>query len=273
MSGEVELSKTERMTIRLCEFINEHPSAKALQAGFLRHFGAMWVNAATHNLMNVYGTENLHEVDASRGVLLCSNHRSFFDMYVVSGVMFRMDLPWFDKIYFPVRSTFFYESWKGFFVNMVMGGGGMYPPIFRERAKQSLNNESLSTMIRLLTQPGTVIGMHPEGTRGKGDDCYQLLKAQPGVGRVALRSGATVLPIFVNGLGNDLPKQIASNFTKVKGDPISIVFGKPVDLSDFAAEKPRWTVDKRAADRIMEAISALGDLDRQYRSELMGLAS
>mgnify|MGYP001480307136 CR=1 FL=1 len=35
-------------------------------------------------------------------------------------------------------------------------------------------------------QPGTVVGLHPEGTRGKGPDPYTFLPAQPGVGKLAL---------------------------------------------------------------------------------------
>ena len=38
---------------------------------------------------------------------------------------------------------------------------------------------------------GTVMGLHPEGTRGKGADPYTFLPAQPGVGRIAL--GATLI--------------------------------------------------------------------------------
>ena len=45
---------------------------------------------------------------------------------------------------------------------------------------------ALEKMVEIVKQPGNVLGMHPEGTRGKGDDPYTFLPAQPGVGKLAL---------------------------------------------------------------------------------------
>jgi len=60
----------------------------------------------------------------------------------------------------------------------------MYPPIFRERSRAALNLVGLDELAWLLRRGGTFLGIHPEGTRGKGDDPYTLLPAQPGVGRI-----------------------------------------------------------------------------------------
>jgi 1-acyl-sn-glycerol-3-phosphate acyltransferase len=54
-----------------------------------RHIGSFWIYVATYNLMNVFGIENVENSDASRPLILVANHRSFFDMYTVSSVMFR----------------------------------------------------------------------------------------------------------------------------------------------------------------------------------------
>src|SRR6185436_13435431 len=65
---------------------------------------------------------------------------------------------------------------------------------------------------RVLTElarvgPGNIIGFHPEGTRNKSDDPYSFLPAQPGVGKLILASRPQVIPVFIAGLCNDLPRQ------------------------------------------------------------------
>jgi 1-acyl-sn-glycerol-3-phosphate acyltransferase len=254
------LSRIERWTLEFCRAINERPLPKEMQRLFLKHLGSNWVTLFTRNLLAVSGLERLYAIRPERGVLLCANHRSFFDLYVIAAVMWKADLPWNRRHFYPVRSTFFYESLAGLGVNLIMGGGSMYPPIFRETSKSEVTQLSLETVIGHLQQPGVVVGVHPEGTRGKGPDPYELLPAQPGVGQMALQSGATVLPVWVSGLGNDLPAQIISNFRtgKERGDPITVAFGEPVDLSRFAGKKYRLAVYKRASDQILEDIRQLG---------------
>ncbi len=79
-------------------------------------FGAGWIQLSTYNLMRVYGLENIEAVDHARPILLVANHRSFFDMYTVSTVLFRRT-PWRKQLFFPVRGRFFYQSLAGMFVN------------------------------------------------------------------------------------------------------------------------------------------------------------
>ena len=51
--------------------------------------GAGWIHLSTYNIMNVYGLENVEAVSHERPIVLVANHRSFFDMYAVSTVLFR----------------------------------------------------------------------------------------------------------------------------------------------------------------------------------------
>ena len=71
-----------------------------------RHIGSLWIKICTYNLMNVFGIENVENSDASRPLLLVANHRSFFDMYVVSSVIFRQTTRPVN-LFFPVRGKFF----------------------------------------------------------------------------------------------------------------------------------------------------------------------
>ena len=71
-----------------------------------RTLGQWWIRAATAKLRHVHGFERLPAWDRTGSVILVSNHRSFFDLYVTAAELVARGLPL--RILFPVRSTFFY---------------------------------------------------------------------------------------------------------------------------------------------------------------------
>lgn len=233
-----------------------------------RHIGSFWIYIATYNLMNVFGLENLEETDPEQPVLLVANHRSFFDMYTVSSVLFRRTRRPIT-LYFPVRARFFYDSPIGWLVNLVMGWFSMYPPFFREQreaAKREFDKFSMRRLIQLCsTGRGHIIGFHPEGKRNLSDDPYSFLPAQPGIGRVIYAAQPQVVPVFVAGLGNDLPKQILGNWTG--GQKIRIWFGEQIDLTAFYERFDRLRTHKELADHLLIKIAELGERDRQEFSK------
>jgi 1-acyl-sn-glycerol-3-phosphate acyltransferase len=264
------LTRVERVALSLFRFLNEDPRAKEATMAMHRQFGRRWVGQSIKNLLHVEGIDKAVKLRPEKGVLLCSNHRSFFDQYVLSCVLIDK-APWMERIYFPVRSNFFYETLSGMLVNLVIGGGAMYPPIFRDASRADLNKQALQKAIELLQRPGNMVGVHPEGTRGKGPDPYQLLPAQPGAGQIALLAKTTILPCFINGLSNDFFGQILSNFRtgERRGEPIIVVFGDPVDLGELAEGRPRPAQYKRVSDRIVEAIRSLGEQERHIRAQIL----
>jgi 1-acyl-sn-glycerol-3-phosphate acyltransferase len=141
----------------------------------------------------------------------------------------------------------------------------MYPPIFRQASRAAFNLAGLDELVRLLRAGGVFVGVHPEGTRKKDDDPYTLLPAQPGVGRLIYHARVPVIPVFVNGLGNSIPKQIAGNITK-KGPAVNMVFGGPIDFGDLLEAAPSPRAYKRLSERALETISALGQEEKELRS-------
>ena len=230
-----------------------------------RHIGSLWIYLATYNLMNVFGIENLEATDPDRPVILAANHRSFFDMYTVSSVMFRRTKRPI-RLYFPVRAKFFYDNPLGWFVNLVMGWWSMYPPFFREEGegeKRAFDKFSVRELIRLSSYgKGHVIGFHPEGKRNLNDDTYTFLPAQPGIGKVILNAEPQVIPVFIAGLGNDLPKQILGNWTG--GEKVRIWFGKSIDLSAYFGKRDSLRAQKEIADHLMAKIGELAEMDREW---------
>jgi 1-acyl-sn-glycerol-3-phosphate acyltransferase len=140
----------------------------------------------------------------------------------------------------------------------------MYPPIFRDRSRAALNLVGLDELTAMLTRGGMFLGMHPEGTRKKDGDPYSFLPAQPGVGRIIHQSRTQVLPVFINGLLNDLRRQVTSNFDGT-GVPVHIVFGQPVDFGDLLDARGSPRVYRALAERCLDAIASLGQEERAIR--------
>ena len=230
----------------------------------------LWVRASLANRMLVDGLDDLMAQRPETGVLLVSNHRSFFDQYAMLLACYMGPVHWSKRLFFPVRSNFFYDQPLGIAVNALVAGGAMYPPIYRQTERRALNDEALEKMVELLQTPGNVLGMHPEGTRGKGPDPYEFLPAQPGVGKVALLGKPVVIPAFIHGLGNNIVQDIAWNFGPEarKSRAVITVFGPPVQYDDLMAEKPRPTLYKKAADRFMLEVGKLRDKEKQLRAQI-----
>ena len=235
---------------------------KRLMTFFQRHIGSLWIYLATYNLMNVFGIENVENSDVDKPLVLVANHRSFFDMYTVSSVIFRRTRrP--VTLFFPVRAKFFYDNPFGWLVNLVMGWFSMYPPFFREAGevkKREFDKYSMRRLVQLCTEGhGHVIGFHPEGKRNLKGGTYDLLPAQPGIGKVIYTAHPQVIPVFIAGLGNDLPKQIMGNWTG--GPKVRIWFGEKIDLTEFYSKRDAIRTHKEIADHLMAKIGELGAKD------------
>ncbi|HEY6805959.1 MAG TPA: lysophospholipid acyltransferase family protein [Pyrinomonadaceae bacterium] len=258
------LSPFERLAFRLVRRMN-CGAWKRFWTFCQRIFGAGWIHISTYNIMNVYGLENVEAVSHERPILLVANHRSFFDMYAVSTVLFR-NTKWRKQLFFPVRGRFFYQSPIGVFVNLVMGWFSMFPPFFATGdhpipEKRLFDKFSFRVLVELArTGAGNIIGFHPEGTRNKSEDPYSFLRAQPGVGKLIMEAKPQVIPVFIAGLCNDLPKQIARNWNRE--EVIRIYFGPQLDLSEELKKPDRLRTHKEIADFLMAKIAELGERDR-----------
>jgi 1-acyl-sn-glycerol-3-phosphate acyltransferase len=263
-----ELSAIERLARSIGKAANRSPLGKKLQTAFLRGVSFNWVRRAIERRTLADGLDGLMDLSPPGGILLVSNHRSFFDQYVLLASVYMGPVPWAKRLYFPVRANFFYDTPVGLLVNLAVAGGAMYPPVYREAERRALNDEALDEISLFLQEPGSIVGVHPEGTRGKGPDPYQFLPAQPGVGKMALAAQPTVLPLFINGLGNDFLQDVKLGFTPSarRTQPIIAVFGKPIDYSQFLGEKPRPTLYKRCADLFMKEVGKLGEREKELRA-------
>lgn len=257
------LSRMERFCFRLTHRMNSG-RWKSLMTFLQRHIGSLWIHISTYNLMNIYGLENFEKVSVDRPILLVANHRSFFDLYAVSAMLFRKtNHPM--VLFFPVRAMFFYDSLLGVFVNFAMGWFSMYPPFFYRNEKRGFDKYSMKRLVQLCSEGrGHIIGFHPEAKRNLEGDAWSYLRAQPGIGKIIQESNPQVIPIFVAGLGNNLPKQVLGNWRG--GEQIRIWFGEQLDLSEFIHKRNSVRTHKEIADYLMTKIAELGEQDKKLWS-------
>jgi 1-acyl-sn-glycerol-3-phosphate acyltransferase len=258
------LSPLERFAFRLTRRMNRG-AWKRFWTLCQQTLGAGWIQISTYNLLRVYGLENVEAVSHERPLLLVANHRSFFDMYVVSTVLFKRTR-WRKQLFFPVRGRFFYDTVTGLFVNFVMGWWSMYPPFFAGGENPKVDKRDFDRFsMRLLTNlcsegAGNVIGFHPEGTRNKTGGPYTFLRPRPGVGKLIKDARPQVVPVFIAGLGNDLPRQVAGNWRG--GEQVRVRFGPLIDFSEFQDKRDSVRTHMEIAELVMSKIAELAEQDR-----------
>lgn len=259
-------TRTEQLIHGIARQMNHRPTLKRWSHAFLRHVGAAWVHFCSRNLLRVHGGEALATLSPDRGVVIASNHRSYADMYLLASVL----LPpcrWIDRMYFPVRSEFIYDHVGGLLLNAVVGGMAMYPPVYRQTSRRSLNRNSLDFLVKELERPGTLVGMHPEGRRNVSDDPYALLPAQPGIGEIVHRARPIVIPAFINGIPRRIVAGLRANFAgDLPADTITVTFGGPMTFDDYYRLPASARTSLTIAEAIRAEITRLGTIDRGERA-------
>ncbi len=84
------------------------------------------------------------------------------------------------------------------------------------------------------------------------------------MGRLIREAHPQVVPIFIAGLGNNLPRQVLGNWRG--GEPVRVRFGPVLDLSHFDGRRDSVRTYKEMADFVMTKIAELGESDRELRA-------
>jgi 1-acyl-sn-glycerol-3-phosphate acyltransferase len=136
------------------------------------------------------------------GVILAANHRSFLDPFLIGCCIGR-------PIYFIAKQELFRNPIVGWFLNCL----GAFP-----LRRGGADEDSVDTALALLER-GRPVVIFPEGTRITAGS---LGRPKRGVGRLALQSGAAVVPVAITG------SEHARDGWKIKPVKVHLRFGPPL---------------------------------------------
>ena len=136
------------------------------------------------------------------------------------------------------------------FIGKLLYGCGQIP-VNRGAADAAL---ALKQAEQALAENAAVI-IYPEGTATRDPGLWPMV-AKTGVARVALATGAPVIPVARWGTQNILP--YGSKKAKLwPRQTVRTVAGKPVDLSEWAGKQTSARALRAATDAIMAEVTAL----------------
>jgi 1-acyl-sn-glycerol-3-phosphate acyltransferase len=253
------LAPLERFHLELALRMNREP-AKRFWTALQRYFGAIVIRLLTRNVVQVHGFEHLVEARSRGTVLLVANHRTYFDMFVVSSLIHRR-IPGRKRLYFPVTGLFYYQSITGLLLNLFGAFWSMFPPLFALPSHRVSDKYALDLLIDLCSRgPGYFLGIHPEGGRNRNPDPWSYLRFQPGTGKIIHAARPIVVPTFIVGLDNDVTRQVARNWNRT--EPVRVWFAPPMDFSELLALPAKASTYKAITDAVMEQVKILGSRDR-----------
>jgi 1-acyl-sn-glycerol-3-phosphate acyltransferase len=113
---------------------------------------------------------------------------------------------------------------------------------------------ALDTQLRVL-RSGQLAGIYPEGTRSPDGRLY---RGKTGVARLALESGAPVIPVAM--LNTDVVQPTGKIIPKVMR--VKIRFGAPMQFSRYAGRSGDRMVERAITDEIMYELMELSG--REY---------
>lgn len=183
-------------------------------------------------LVGSWQVEGRENVPSEGALILAPNHLSYLDPPLVGCALDR-------PVWFMAKAELFRVPPIGWFLRALHAF-----PVHRGTADRA----ALRQMQKLL-QEGKAVTLFPEGTRSHTGE---LGEPEPGIGMVALRSGAAVVPMAIAGTDRMLGRE-AKFVRKAK---VRVRIGKPLRFPPPVGKAGREEY-AAVARRVMEEIRAL----------------
>ncbi len=179
----------------------------------------------------------LRNVAHTGPVIIASNHLSFSDSIFMPLVVPR-------KVTFLAKSEYFTSpGFKGFLKKITFIALGQVPV---DRSGGRRSEAALLTGLSLLAD-GNCIGIYPEGTRSPDGRLY---KGRTGIARLAIESGAAVVPVAMFNTAEIQPTgQVVPKVRRVE-----MIFGEPMF---FEGDSNDLKLLREITDRIMNTIQSI----------------
>lgn len=186
----------------------------------------------------------LEHIPPSGGVIVAANHISLVDpITLVDFVLFGAG----RVARFLAKDTLFRGNGL---LGRVMRGAQQIP-VRRDTGDAA---EALSAAVEALRRGECVI-LYPEGTVTRDRDLWPM-RARTGVARLALLSGAPVVPVAQWG-PQHIHRYGERRVHLLPRTPVQVLAGPPVDLSAYVGREPTSEVLRAVTDDVMAAITRL----------------
>jgi 1-acyl-sn-glycerol-3-phosphate acyltransferase len=171
------------------------------------------------------------KVPASGPVIIAPNHFSFMDHFFL-GVSIRR------KVRFMAKSQLFQPPMQWIYTY-----GGVFP------VRRGYGDEEAFKTANSILDRGGVIAMYSEGGRSRTGKLSESVR--PGIGRLALESGAPVVPVAIHGSSH------VRNWKRLQFPQVTVLYGDPIRWD--RAEHPTREQQQEVANAIFAEIRALYD--------------
>lgn len=222
-------------------FSRFHERARTRDPDWVYPFVRMLITAPSLALFRARAID-ADNVPERGAVILAPNHFSFFDHFLLAVYLKR-------QVRFMAKSDLFRQP-----SSFILSHGGTFPVL---RGKH--DEEAIKTA-RSIIERGQVLGMYAEGTRSLSG---KIGKPKRGLGRVALETGAPVVPVALHG---------TSEARKLKAlrlpAKVTIQYGKPMEFIRRNKVTPEAALE--ASQAIFEKVREMYDrLDTVGRKALL----
>ena len=179
------------------------------------------------------------KVPADGPVILAPNHFSYLDHFFL-GISIRR------KVRFMAKSQLFQRP-----MQWIYSHGGVFP------VRRGYADEEAFTTANGILERGGTIAMYSEGGRSRTGKLSESVR--PGIGRLALQSGAPVVPVAIHGSSR------VRNWKRLQFPQVTVLYGDPIRWERIA--DPAREEQQEVANAIFTEIRALYDtLDAHGRA-------
>lgn len=181
--------------------------------------------------------EGLDNLPAEGPAILASNHVSYLDPPLIGALVKR-------PVYFMAKDEVFQVPLLGSFLRSI----GTFP-VRRGRPDVRAVRHALRILER-----GEILGIFPEGTRNRTGDLRAVQPFRAGIGWLAIRSRAPVIPIAIDGY---VPWSGRPDWTRPTR--MRLTFGEPLTFAGLyphAGRGPRAEVAARVREAVCRLLSS-----------------
>jgi 1-acyl-sn-glycerol-3-phosphate acyltransferase len=195
-----------------------------------------WVYEATRLITSLYAYTflraraiSVENVPGSGAVILAPNHFSFMDHFLMGCYLRR-------KVRFMAKSQLFKDS-----TQFIYSHGGVFP------VRRGARDEEMFTTADTILAKGGAITMYCEGGRSRTGKIGD--QAKRGIGRLALQTGAPVVPIAIHGSSR------VRNWKRLQFPKVTIQYGAALRWEQV--ESPTREQQQAVADDVLAEIRRL----------------